>query len=338
MVIIYEPDLALLRQALGNHVQDCHAELIKIALGWSRVYRVTLLRQGHSLRESVVVKTIDSNGPATTLESERELRFYQILHSELCIPKPDVYFLTTDEATGFHVIVMEDLSSTYRSPTHPYQWTRAELESVLLAYARLHTSKLKSLDHPWLTSRYESQLNFEMISKQAANVQRAGIWGDLPELPELIAYARESCKKYADEKIVLLHGDTTPANALLPQDLTQPAVLIDWQDVGVGMPEFDLAYLDLQPFHSARLIPRSELLDIYWQFRSEIDSDIPTPEERRARQRHADVVNTLWLVGSASRVALHPFQEGTYPHMHWASQHPIVYDRLKTLGCKIDAL
>jgi len=289
------------------------------------------------MRESVVVKTIDPNGSATALETERELRFYQVLQPELCIPKPQVYFLTTDSATGFHVIVMEDLSSTFRSPTHPYQWTRAELESVLLVYARLHTSKLSSLDHPWLTSRYEGQLNFEMIPEQAANVQRAGIWGDLPGLPNLIAHARESCKKYADEKITLLHGDTTPANALLPQDLTQPAVLIDWQDVGIGMPEFDLAYLDLQPFHSARLIPRSELLDIYWRFRAEIDSNIPTPEERRARQIHADVVNTLWLVGSASRVALHPFAEGTYPHMHWASQHPIVYDRLKTLGCEIDS-
>ena len=336
---IFEPDLALLRQALGNNVQDCHAELIKIALGWSRVYRVTLSQQGHSMRESVVVKTIDPNGSATALETEREMRFYQILHPELCIPKPQVYFLTTDPATGFHVIVMEDLSSTHRIPTHPYQWTRAELESVLRAYSRLHTSKLKSLEHPWLAPRFESQLNFEVIPEQAANVQRAGIWGDLPELPKLIAYARESCKKYADEKITLLHGDTTPANALLPQDLAQPAVLIDWQDVGVGMPEFDLAYLDLQPFHSARLIPRSELLDIYWRFRAEIDSPkVPPSEERRARQLHADLVNTLWLVGSASRVALHPFPEGTYPHMHWASQHPIVYDRLKALGCEIDSL
>ena len=333
----FEPNLDLLRQALGNNVQDCHAELIKIALGWSRVYRVTLSQQGHSTRESVVVKTIDPNGTATALEAERELRFYQILHPELCIPKPQVYFLTTDEATGFHVIVMEDLSPTYRIPTHPYQWTRAELESVLLAYARLHTSKLESLHHAWLAARFESQLNFEMIPEQANNVQRAGIWGNLPKLPNLIAYARESCKKYAGEKTTLLHGDTTPANALLPQDLTQPAVLIDWQDVGVGMPEFDLAYLDLQPFNSARLIPRSELLDIYWHFRAEIDPGIPPPAERRARQLHADVVNTLWLVGSASRVALHPFTEGTYPHMHWASQYNIVYDRLKALSCEIDS-
>lgn len=332
----FEPNLDLLRQALGNNVQDCHAELIKVALGWSRVYRVTLAQQGHSTRASVVVKTIDPNGPANALEAERELRFYQILHHELCIPKPQVYFLTTDEATGFHVIVMEDLSSTHRIPTHPYQWTRAELASVLLAYVRLHTSKLKSLDHAWLASRFERQLNFEIIPEQARAVQRAGIWGDLAELPNLIAYARESCKKYADEKITLLHGDTTPANALLPQDLTQPVVLIDWQDVGVGMPEFDLAYLDLQPFESARLIPRSELLDIYWHFRAKIDSPkVPSPEERRARQLHADVVNTLWLINPASRAALHPYPEGTYPHMHWASQHKIVYDRLKSLANEI---
>jgi len=334
----FEPNLALLRQALGNNVQDCHAELIKVALGWSRVYRVTLSQQGHSTRGSVVVKTIDPNGPANALEAERELRFYQILHPKLCIPKPQVYFLTTDEATGFHVIVMEDLSSTHRIPIHPYQWTRAELKSVLRAYSHLHTNKIESLDHAWLASRHESQLNFEIIPKQAGNVQQVGIWGDLPGLLNLIAYARESCQKYAHEKITLLHGDTTPANALLPQDLTQPAVLIDWQDVGVGMPEFDLAYLDLQPFDSARLLPRPELLDIYWHFRAEIDSPkIPPPEERQARQLHADVVNALWLIGPASRVALHPYPKGTYPHMHWASQHNIVYNRLKSLCCEINA-
>ena len=35
--------------------------------------------------------------------------------------------------------------------------------------------------------------------------------------------------------MTLLHGDTTPANAPLPKDLdSQPATLIDWQDVGRG--------------------------------------------------------------------------------------------------------
>ena len=330
-VQIFEPNLDLLRQAFGNSIQSCKAELIKVALGWSRVYRVTLSQQGHSTRESVVVKTIDPNGPASPIEAERELRFYQAIHPELHIPKPKIYYLTTDEETGFHVIMMEDMASTHSSPTHPYQWTRAELESVLLAYAKLHTSKIESLNYPWLAPRHESDLDLEKIPEQAEIVQRAGIWGDLPNLPDVVAYARASIKKYADENVTLIHGDTTPANALLPQDLAQPAVLIDWQDVGVGMPEFDLAYLDLQPFESARSIPRSELLDLYWRFRAEVDSNIPSIAERRDRQLHADVVNTLWLVRSASRVALHPYPEGTYPHMHWSSQFGIVYNRLRLL-------
>jgi len=337
-VPIFKPNLDLLRQAFGNSVQDCHAELIKVALGWSRVYRVTLSQQGHSTRESVIVKTIDPNGPATTLEAERELRFYQIILAELCIPKPQVYFLTTDEATGFHVIVMEDLSRTHYFPAHPYQWSREELESVLRAYAKLHTSKIESFDYAWLAPRHESQLNFEKIPEQVATVQRAGIWGKLGGLSTLIEYARESCKKYADETMTLLHGDTTPANSALPQNSgSQAATLIDWQDVGVGLPEFDLAYLDLQPFESAHLIPRSELLELYWHFRAEIDANMPSAEERRARQLHADAVSTLWLTAPASRVAIHPYPEGTYPHMHWSSQYGIVYNRLKSLCCEIDA-
>ncbi len=333
---ILEPNLDLLRRAFGNDIQDCHAELIKVALGWSRVYRVTLTRasQGHSTRESVIMKTIDPSGPSTALEAERELRFYQIIHPNLSISKPQVYFLTTDEATGFHLILMEDLSLTQRFPTHPYQWTRGELKSVLYAYAQLHTSAVKTLDYAWLAARHESLLDFEKIPEQVAIVQRAGIWGELPELQDLIVFAGKSCKKYADAKLTLLHGDTTPANAALPQDLDlrQPATLIDWQDVGVGMAEFDLAYLDLQPFESARLIPRSELLSLYWHLRAEINPDIPISEERRARQLHADVVNALWLITPASRVALHPYPEGTYPHMHWLSQHRIVYNRLKELA------
>ncbi len=331
----FEPNLDLLRQAIGNDIEDCHAELIKIALGWSRVYRVTLTRrgQGHSRRDSVIVKTINPNGPPTALEAERELRFYQTIPAGLCIPKPQVYFLTTDEATGFHIIVMEDLSSTHRIPTHPYQWTRAELKSVLRAYAYLHTSPVENLNYAWLAPRHETMLDFEKIPEQVAIVQRAGIWGDLPELLDLIAFARESCQKYASAKLTLLHGDTTPANAPLPRDLDSQAVtLIDWQDVGIGMAEFDLAYLDVQPFESARLVPRSELLDLYWHFRAEIDSPkVPSLEERRARQLHADIITALWLMTPASRVTLHPFPEGTYPHMHWASQYGILYHRLKSL-------
>jgi len=296
------------------------------------VYRVALTKRGHSRRDSVIVKTVDPSGPSTALEAERELCFYQIIHPKLPIPKPEIYFLTTDIATGFHVIVMEDLSPTHRIPTHPYQWTHAELKSVLRAYAYLHTSAIETLDYPWLAPRHESLLDFEKIPEQVAIVQRAGIWSDLPELSELIAFARTSCEKYADAKLTLLHGDTTPANAALPKDLnSHPATLIDWQDVGIGMAEFDLAYLDFQPFESARLIPRSELLDLYWHFRAEIDSDTPSPEERRARQLYADVVTALWLTQPANRVTLHPYPEGTYPHMHWASQYGILYHRLKSL-------
>lgn len=335
----FQPILDLFRQAFGNDIQDCQAELIKIALGWSRVYRVTLREKGHS-RRALVVKTIDPDGPPTPLEAERELRFYQSIHPSLCIPKPQIFFLTTDQATGFHVILMEDLSFTHSIPAHPHRWTVEELKSVLRAYAYLHTSSVENWDYPWLALRHESLLDFERIPEQVAVVQRAGIWKELPGLQDLIAFARQNCQKYANAELTLLHGDTTPANAALPRDLdSKPATLIDWQDVGVGMPEFDLAYLDLQPFESARRIPRSELLELYWRFRAEIGSpEVPSPEERRARQLHADVVTALWLTNPASRVALHPYPEGTYPHMHWASQYGIVYNRLKSLWREIAAV
>ena len=331
----FEPKLDLLRQALGNDVQTCRAELIKTALGWSCVYRVTLTyRQGRSQRDSVIVKAIDPNA-----EAERELHFYRILQPKLPIPKPDVHFLGTDDSSGYYVIVMEDLAYTHRIPQHPYQWTGAELASVLRAYALLHTVSLPdaSLAYNWLAPRHESLLDFDQIPEQVATVQRAGRWGSIPGLENLIACARESCLKYANEKMSLLHGDTTPTNAPLPNDLhAQPATLIDWQDVGIGMAEFDLAYMDLQPFHSGRLIPRSELLSCYWQFRAQAEDDIPSPEERAARQLHADLVTALWLTRSASRVTLRPFPEGTPQRAHWESQYGIIYQRLVELRDEVE--
>jgi aminoglycoside phosphotransferase (APT) family kinase protein len=293
---------------------------------------MTFSREGHSTRESVIVKTLGPNGPATALEAERELRFYQVIHPQLSLPKPEVYHLSTDKESGFHLIMMEDLLLTHRLPAYLHQWKREELKCVLRTYAHLHTHSLQSLEYDWLLPRHESLLHFELIPEQVATVQRAGIWDQLPCLSSLVAYARESCIEYRAEKTSLLHGDTTPTNAFLPKSLdTRLATLIDWIDVGVGMPEFDLAYLDLQPFESARRIPRAELLDIYWCARAGLDSDIPSPQERCARQLHADVVMALWLTASASHVALHPYPEGTYPHMHWASQFGIVYNRLKAL-------
>jgi len=332
----YEPNLALFRQAFGNDITDHHAELIKSALGWSRVYRVALTKEGRSTRDSVIVKTIDPNGPINHFQAERELRFHEVIHPNLQIPKAEIFHLHTDEATGFRIIVMEDLAQNHRIPAHPYQWTSSEIKSVLRAYAQLHTTQFENLNHSWLVQRHESLLDFEKILEQVAIVQRAGIWGDLPHLYDLLAYTRESCEKYKHEKMSLIHGDTTPANAALPNNLdSEPATLIDWQDVGIGMPEFDLAYIDLQPFDSARLIPRSDLLDTYWNLRAEIDTNIPSPEERRARQLHADVVTSLWLTAPAARVTVHPFPVGSYPQIHWASQYGIVYNRLKSLAEEI---
>ena len=328
----YEPDLALLQKAFGPDVITCHVELLKVAFSWSRVYRLSFAQLGSSDVKSVVVKTIDPHGPATALESERELRFYEQIHPRLTIPKPEVYSLSTDATSGFHVIVMEDLTPTHRTPAHPYRWTPSELHSVLRAYAELHTQSITDISVPWLAPRIEDLIDFERLPALAGEVQAAGIWGDLPDLDRLIDFARSTCERFANEPLRLLHGDTTPANASLPKDLNEAATLIDWQDVGLGLPEFDLAYLDLQPFESAQGMPRAELLNLYWRLRQEIDPEIPAPALRRLRQLHADVTNALWLIVPANRVARQPYMPGTYPHMHWASQFGVVYNRLRSLG------
>jgi hypothetical protein len=316
-------------------VQDCQAELVKTTFEWSRVFRVTLFGQGHSARDSIIVKAINPEGWSNPLEGEREANFYRVLYPGLNIPRMKIHFVGTDPVSGWLVVLMQDLSMTHYIPSHPYQWTREELKSVLHAYTCLHTSEFTTLDYNWLLPRHETLVNFETIPEQVEMVQCAGTWGELPGLSELIAYARESCQKYAAERLTLLHGDTTPTNAPIPKSKDGIATLIDWQDVGVGMAEFDLAYLDLQPYESTRLIPRSELLSYYWRFRAQTDSTIPSDDERRARQLHADAITTLWLTAPASRVTLNPFPEGSPQQKHWQSQFGIVYNRLKEISREI---
>ena len=288
------------------------------------------------MHESVIVKAANPRGPTDPFDAERESHFYAALYPALNIPKLEIHYIGKDEPSGWLVIAMQDLGATHRTPVHPYRWSRAEVDSVLRAYAGLHTSARGSFDHAWLVPRHESLLDFDKLPEHVATIQGAGIWGRVPELADLMAFARESCRKFSREELGLLHGDTTPTNAPLPKSSSKAATLIDWQDVGIGLPEFDLAYLDLQPFESARGIPRPELLERYWHFRAEIENGIPSAEERRARQLHADLVTALWLSAAAARVSLHPFPEGTYPHMHWASQYGIVYNRLRALGREID--
>jgi aminoglycoside phosphotransferase (APT) family kinase protein len=335
----FQPNLDLLRRALGPQIREIRGELIKTTFPWSLVYRVTLPSQGHSKLQSIIVKAIDPKGPSDPPEAERELHFYRSVYPQLTLPKPVVYFIGPDKTSGWNVIIMEDLSSAYRIPKHPYQWTRKELQAVLRAYAILHSSSIvpPESNRKWLNPRHENQLDLNTVCGQVETVQKAGIWDELPELPDLIAYARISCRKYADAAVALLHNDTTPTNAPLPADLdSQPAMLIDWQDAGIGMPEMDLAYIDLQPFHSARGIPRHELLFTYWQMRAKIEGNIGSPEERVKRQLHADLIMALWLTRPASRVATHPHPQGSYPQMHWDSQFGIVYNRLKALALEIN--
>ncbi|MGZ6317148.1 MAG: phosphotransferase family protein, partial [Anaerolineales bacterium] len=312
--------------------------LIKTTFPWSLVYRVTLQMQGHSMREPIVLKAINPEGPSDPGEGNREYRFYKRISAGLRTGMPHVHAVEVDESNGWYVILLEDLSTTHRIPQHHYQWTRMELRAVLHAYALLHTSSVlpSASDREWLNPRHESQLDLERIPEQVSELHRAGLWGDVPELADLIAYAHGSCQRYEGAEMALLHNDTTPPNAPLPKDLeAEPAALIDWQDAGVGMPEMDLAYIDLQPFESGRGIPREELLSCYWDLRRGITGETPSPSERAKRQLHADLLMTLWLTRAASRVALHPYPAGSYQAAHWGSLFGIVYNRLRELAREI---
>jgi hypothetical protein len=204
---------------------------------------------------------------------------------------------------------------------------------VLRTYARFHVAGRAALpdDRAWLLPRYEARVRTTDVLAQADELRRWGVWGPLPRLPQLVARTLDGIRRLESHPVTLLHNDVSPANVGLPRDLRGSGVLVDWEMLGWGLPELDLAYMFTQPFRSAEGLDRTRMLDYYWDRRQALEGTIPPPAQRRWRQRHADAVLALWLVPVAHRVAAHPFPAGSAPRRYWRSMFGVLYERLGAL-------
>jgi hypothetical protein len=145
-----------------------------------------------------------------------------------------------------------------------------------------------------------------------------------------------------------LHNDIYPPNVGLPRERTggdadsdgqltlEQVVLIDWEMVGWGLAETDLAYLFLQPYRSAAAVNREEALEFYWQERRRLEGDVPTAAERRFRQAHADGLLALWLLPVAARMATTPHPVGSAPHTYWSEMFQVLGERLALLCGRVE--
>jgi len=334
---VYTPSLDLLRQVLHPGISNFQIELIKKSFNPSGVYRLALeYSRGQPDSNSVILKYFEPGANPAYWSVDREYSYYQIIYPNVEINKPELYYLGFAEDDKTRVLVLEDLSTRYYIPNHPYFWNKEEFSAILRTYARLHALGANWLpqvhQREWMLQPQETRWDINDIPGMVQVIEQAGIWNHDLDLNQLIAETRTNMGKYADHPITLLHYDTVPPNIGIPNNLQEDAILIDWQDATWGIAELDLAYFFNQPFSSAKNINRQDALDYYWKIRARIEGKLDSPVVRDAIQRYADILLCFTLISAGHRVTLSPYPEGTYPYLHWESMFEILHDRLLELS------
>lgn len=318
----YRLESEFLRQVLHPGVQAAWPERIKTSPGLACVYRVHLTYNGSNPgAATVIVKHILAECDTDPCAADRELQFYRELAPRLDIPLPRLYYAGPDPAGDGRLLVLEDLLRAYRFHRPAYTWTRAELELLLQAYARLHAAGRTALppagQRGWLATYLEQNTTPEVVLRMAGDLVQWGCWPPLPALERLLVEAEPLYTTWDHQRLTVLHQDVYPPNLGLPRDRQGEAVIVDWGLAGWGYAELDLAYLFLLPFRNARRLPREAALESYWDRRLALEGVVPEREEREAYQRQADVLLALALIPAAHQVARQPFSPGSEPRAYW---------------------
>lgn len=332
------PSLDFLRQVIAPDIGAVTAEIVKVSASPSVIYRLRLARTGANDGFSLIAKRIAPDWPDDPGGHERECRFYQCLRPHLDLPWPHVYYAGSEPDSDHHVVIMADVAGQYRFPPPAYVWTQAEIRCILRAYACLHSQGERCLPPPaergWLMARHEERLRaraHELPSMVATLVER-GIWRPLPTFPRLLEQTLINAARVGSEPLTLLHNDVYPPNLGLPADLAQGnALLVDWEMLGWGLAEMDLAFMFLQPFRSHRNLDRAAVLDYYWAQRQKLEGKQPAAVVRQSIQRYADTLWALWLIPVAHRMALSPYPPGSAPRIYWDSMFGVLEERLQQL-------
>jgi len=337
---VYTITCDLLRQALDPHVAGFRCEPIKAGGKPSRLDRVWLSYAAPTRAPaSIVVKRIGPDWPRDPRGADREFLFCTQLLPQLDIAAPRLYDAKHDAATGYRLLLMEDLAPKYRFPPPTHAWTPAEARCLLRAYAMLHARGREAVppatERDWLWPSQEELLLGEEVPRAAHGLAQQPFWRAVPGLDALIAWTRAFGMSADRPTETLLHGDLYPPNAGLPHDLDDEAVLIDWEMAAVGPAELELAYMFLQPHHAERNLVRDDMLAYYWAQREAIEGRVPSPDERCVRQRYADAVLALALLPVAHKVAVRPYPLGSSQAVYWDNMFGILNRRLHELADEI---
>ena len=328
---------SLARELFGPGTALAGVETLKHSAAPAVVYRLRVIDPSGEPR-ALIAKRTAAGWDGDPFGHQREARFLRLLAAAgFDIPQPRVYYagpLATSEAW---LTVVEDVSAAYHFADATQPWGAAELRPILATYAAFHARGAVTLaaldDRAWLFPAYRTRVESVAAGLPALveSLVAAGIWSPLPGLGALIARTLREPADAPGDRATLVHNDVTPANAGLPRDGRGLALLVDWEMVGSGPAELDLAYMFLQPFDNARGVDRQAALDWYWAARQGLEGRIPSAVERAAAQEYADGLLALWLIPVAARRLLTPFPPGSGARAYWDSMSHVLERRLREL-------
>jgi len=323
---------------IAPDISEVTVETIKVSASPSVIYRLALVRAGANKTFSIIAKRIAPGWPDDPGGHERECRFYRCLRPWLDLPGPHLYYAGPEPGSDHHVVIMADVAGPYRFPSPTYVWTQAEIRSILRTYARLHSQGERCLPPPaereWLMARHEERVSARAheLPPMVATLVERGVWRPLPRFPYLLQQTLADMPRLAQEPATLLHNDVYPPNLGLPAGLARnDALIVDWEMLGWGLAQMDLAFMFLQPFRSHQSLDRDAALNYYWAQRQKLEGRQQTAVARQAIQRYADALWALWLVPVAYRMALSPYPAGSGPRIYWDSMFGVLEERLQQL-------
>jgi hypothetical protein len=246
---------------------------------------------------SAILKIGKQAGAGGISPFERELRAYQFFGKAPPFRVPKLYYGASGD-TGLHNLLIEDLSGTARAGDQIPGCTIAEAAVVVRELGLFHrtywqASYTQTLD--WLSQPRDWLPAFA----KGATVLRDWLGGRISaKALELIDHFGEVAGQWLDQQSAhrtLIHCDPRVDNVLFEETGDGlRACLIDWQSLGAGDPQYDVAY-----FLTGSLSPKDrracerDLVAEHAKLIAEVDPAYNADLALAAYRRN--VVSGLWL-------------------------------------------
>lgn len=184
---------------------------------------------------------------------QHEIAFYTALALNRNLPIPNCYYAQWDEPGQQAILLLEDLSTTYRQRPLPLPPAPTECVKIVESLAHVHAQWWNDPQLGISVGRVPTQSEVDgSTARLYASVPHfMDVLGEVLLPNQRAAYERilgSNFLKRRGERLLsrhnlsLIHGDAHTNNIMLPRAEGQ-AMLIDWHRWAIEVPLFDLAFL-----------------------------------------------------------------------------------------------